>query len=386
MMLKNAHHSSACNRRDMMRRVFGAGVGVGFLRDFGAFAEGEGAAIQAGRTSPSQAAPPGAIIRTIVKDLDPAAITGRTLVHEHLGSGGRSAGATPQRPSEDVNWMAEELTATKKHGVACIVAAQTSMPGPEVAEYLKQLSERTGIHVVATGAFYMGPSYPPDVKTKSEEQIADDLVRAAGAGRFGAFGEIGVGPDQADLSPEEKKVYRAIGRAHTRTRLPIITHNNYSTGPRVPMDMGLRQLDTFEAAGVKPQSLAIGHVCCLNDPKAEIAQRIAKRGAFVAFDRLTRQQQWMTDEQRLKMVMALLEAGFVDHLLMSSDYGGTVVASVGEKEFRPGPFLARDGGPGWARSLVWFVPMMQKAGATDDTLRRITVDNPRRFLAFVPAD
>ena len=39
---------------------------------------------------------------------------------------------------------------------------------------------------------------------------------------------------------------------------------------------------------------------------------------------------------------------------------------------------------GYARPITNFVPRLRAAGATDDVLHRITVDNPRRFLAFVP--
>jgi predicted metal-dependent phosphotriesterase family hydrolase len=31
-----------------------------------------------------------------------------------------------------------------------------------------------------------------------------------------------------------------------------------------------------------------------------------------------------------------------------------------------------------------FVPKLRAAGVKDDVLHRITVDNPRRFLAFTP--
>jgi Phosphotriesterase family len=55
----------------------------------------------------------------------------------------------------------------------------------------------------------------------------------------------------------------------------------------VPKDAGLRQLDVFESVGVKPQRVAIGHTCCLDDPTADIIKQIAKRGAFVGFDRVT---------------------------------------------------------------------------------------------------
>ena len=37
-----------------------------------------------------------------------------------------------------------------------------------------------------------------------------------------------------------------------------------------------------------------------------------------------------------------------------------------------------------AITLTVFVPKLRAAGVKDDTIRRITVDNPRRFLAFVP--
>jgi phosphotriesterase-related protein len=327
--------------------------------------------------------PRGAIIRTILKDIDPDAITGATLMHEHLGSGQRQPGAPLERPTQDVDWMVEELKAGRKVGLGCIVAAQTSIPGPDVAGYLKQLSERTGLHIVPTGAHYMNQAYPKDLATKTEDEIADGLVQAANAERFGAFGEFGVAADEADLAPEEKRVFRAVGKAHVRTGIPIFTHNNYSTGPNVPMDIALRQLDLFESVGVKPQSCAIGHVCCLDDPTADVAKKLAKRGAFVGFDRLTRQQQWVTDEKKLAMILALLDAGYADHLLLSSDFPGGTNAAVGERELRS-PVFARDGGPGWARVLVWFVPMMRKAGVSEQTIRRITVDNPRRFLAFVP--
>jgi predicted metal-dependent phosphotriesterase family hydrolase len=38
-----------------------------------------------------------------------------------------------------------------------------------------------------------------------------------------------------------------------------------------------------------------------------IAKRVAKRGAFVAFDRMTRQQQWVSDAKRIEMLKALID-------------------------------------------------------------------------------
>jgi len=44
----------------------------------------------------------------------------------------------------------------------------------------------------------------------------------------------------------------------------------------------------------------------------------------------------------------------------------------------------RCGGPGIAQTVTVFGPMLLAAGVSEATLRRVPVDNPRRFLAFVP--
>jgi phosphotriesterase-related protein len=363
--------------------LFGAGAGLTWAVSEAARL-GAGAAGQRG----SSTGPSGTIVRTVLGDVAPAAISGTTLMHEHLGSGspelpvgGSSVPATD--PTRDVAWMLEELTAARKAGLGCIVAAQTVLPGPGNVPYLERLARATGLHIVAAGAYYSARTYPKDVAAKTEDEIADDLVRAATSGRYGAFGEFGMLNDTADLDPVERKVFRAVARAQARTGIPIFTHCNYSTGANVSMDIGLRQLDVLESAGASIRSVAIGHVCCLDDPMVDVATRIAKRGAFVAFDRVTRQQQWVPDEKKASMVRALVDAGLVDQILLSSDYIGRINDSVGEVNTY-GPLHTREGGPGYARPVVLFLPHLRKAGVDERAIARLMVDNPRRFLTFEP--
>jgi hypothetical protein len=63
------------------------------------------------------------------------------------------------------------------------------------------------------------------------------------------------------MSELERKVFRAVGKVHRSTNLPIFTHNAYGTGPSVPKDAGLHQLDVLESVGVKPERIAVGHTC-----------------------------------------------------------------------------------------------------------------------------
>ena len=254
----------------------------------------------------------------------------------------------------------------EKDGITCIVDGGHPDMGRNL-ESLKTISQRTGIYIVASGGFYMERTYPPELAGKSEDQIAEDLAKEAADNRYGAFGEIGENPN-APMSAAEQKVFRAIGKAHLRTNLSIFTHNAYGTGPNVPKDAGLRQLDVFESVGVKPGRVVIGHTCCLDDPEADIIRQIAKRGAWVGFDRMNTVEQFVTDEKRVKMLLKFLDAGYVNQLLLASDFTG-------------GRTLE---GPLYARTKTVFAPKLAQAGVKEEIIHQILYDNPRRFLAFVP--
>jgi len=312
-----------------------------------------------------------AVIRTVLKDIAPDSLgSAATLFHEHLSFEwarvtGRQDRPGPSKEATDVAYLGQQLELAAGEGVGCIVDAGTTDVGRDVA-FLRQIAARTRVHIVACGGLYMQRTYPADIAARSEDQIAGDLVKEAAAGRYGAFGEIGEMPNAA-MTADERKVFRAVGRAHLRTNLPIFTHNAYGTGPNVPKDAGLRQLDAFESVGVKPGRVAIGHTCCLDDPAADVIREIAKRGAYVGVDRVT--GGLVPDDKKVGMVLKFLEAGYADRLLLSSDYN----------------FTARSASrPGYGTTLTMFVPKLRAAGVTDETLRRITVDNPRRFLAFEP--
>src|SRR5688572_4600615 len=248
--------SSAIARRRLLQ-LLGTGAGLGAAWKMGVVPASLDGWQARGGTAPA----PGvkAIIRAVSADLDPATLTGATLMHEHLGSGRSDAQAT--NPTQDAGWMAEELAAGKKVGLACIVSSYTGPPTADELTYLRELTARTGVLIVAAAAYYTPQTYPRDVQTRSEEQIADVFVEAVRTGRVGAFGELGMTNDAADLDLLEKKVFRATARASARTGVPIFTHTNYSTGTRVSMDIGLKQLDELEKGGARPSSIAIGHVC-----------------------------------------------------------------------------------------------------------------------------
>ena len=338
--------------------------------------------------------PKGAVIRALLKDYAPEDLAGgATLFHEHMSlgadfnqrftaasaaaralngpppaplgtppaapraggggaapGGGRAAGpgapAGPN-PMSDVSLMARELVDARNDGVACIVDGGHPDSGRDI-NFLRQVSMMSGVPIVAGGGFYAQPWYPTEISSMSENQIVDALIRQADEDTLGAWGEIG---SWDEITADERKVFRAIGRAHVATNLPIFTH----TG--IPGKSALEQLDILEDAGVRPGRVVIGHLGNLVDANVYVHKIVCRRGAYVGFDR----QGGGGDANVVPMVMSLLEAGYADHLMFSAD-------------------TMR----GYGKTLTVFLPKLRAAGVSDDVLHKIMVDNSRRWLAFVP--
>jgi len=310
----------------------------------------------------------------VLKDLSPDALAGgATLFHEHMSLSTAyqdKLASLLQRPGqpglqytrpyfmERFDLLLGEMRAAVGDGVVCLVDGGHADMGRSV-DFLTRLSSHSGMKIVASGGYYTQPFYPPELASMSDDAIADQLVRDAERERWGAFGEIGSWDEITDL---ERKVFRAVAKAHLRTSLPIFTHTAQGKS-------ALEQLEIFESLGVKPQHVVIGHMGGLIDPEAKTHIAIAKRGAFVGFDRLGGRPE--SDARQVTMIKAMIDAGYADEVLLASDFATETA-------------LKANGGPGYAKTITVFVPLLRKAGVSEQIVHRITVDNPRRFLAFVP--
>ena len=341
--------------------------------------------------------PKGAVIRTVLKDYAPEELAGgATLFHEHMSfqddfmtrwtgyaadtrretampgaaqapAAPRPASATPppappSTPSgqyfmRDLAYQTEEMRLAKADGVACIVDGGHPDMGRDI-NFLKQISQQSGLPIVAGGGFYTQPFYPKEIATWSEDQVFQALMKQAATEPIGCWGEIG---SWDWITKDERKVFRAVGRASVATNLPIFTH----TG--IPGKSAVEQLDIFEDVGVDPKKVVIGHVGNLVDANVEVHRAICRRGAFIGFDR----QGAAGDTQQVPMVIKLLEAGYANNIMIASDLSNIAQTKQGK-------------GPGYARALTVFVPKLKEAGANEAVLKQIMNDNPRQFLAFVP--
>ena len=324
----------------------------------------------------------GAIVRTVLGDVDPGVLgTGATMFHEHLSFDYSSPPAEPRAPdtpppasptnAEMLDLVVEELEMAAFDGVSCIV---DSSIGPRTEQQLQNLTEmanRSDVHIVVGGSYFLQRSYPSDLISLPEEEIADALVAQADRERWGALGEVGTSfPEMHD---DERKMLRAVSRAHLATGLPIFTHVPHESCPSCARE----QLDIYETAGVDLAHLCIGHQSTItpaDDPGWEVHKEIARRGAFIGFDTVGHRMSssFIPERVKVQMVVDAIEAGFEDQILLSSDFANTTQ-------------IKANWGNGFSTVLVQFVPKLRYYGVGDETLQKILVDNPRRWLAYRPA-
>jgi len=295
---------------------------------------------------------------------------GVTLTHEHLLANFNPHTEGAKDPvdygrDEVLKIALPHLARIRDLGCRTFIDATAVGLGRDV-RLLRRLSEQSGLNILTTTGNYAAVEYrflPQYVYDSSPEVLARRWIDEWIHGIDGTDvrpGFIKLGFNGRALSDVEKTLIRAGAIAHRETGLVIGAH----TGQAVA---AFEQLDILEDAGVKPNRIVIGHVGNLVDPQVQVHKAICRRGAFIGFDR----QGGPGDAQQVPLVMALLEAGFAENLMFSAD-----ISNAGQ--------MKKNGGQGYAKTLTVFVPKLKAAGANDDVLRQIMMDNPRRFLAFVP--
>ena len=129
-------------------------------------------------------------------------------------------------------------------------------------------------------------------------------------------------------------------------------------------------MDVLEEAGHDLGRFIWVHAQTETDPT--VLEEAARRGAYLEFDSVGAPFQSQT--ALLETVAALIEAGYIDQLLLSHDAGWYNPA-------RPDG-LPEEGYRGYTALTKEFIPALLERGISEEQVRRITVDNPARAFAF----
>ena len=189
---------------------------------------------------------------------------GVTQTHEHLWcnqalcrSGDRWRPANPRTLMilDELDVATEELREVKALGGGAIVEATVGGWGRDVAK-LRELSESTGLHIVACGGYYVEACHPVWARDFDVDALAEVLVREATEGADGTDIKIGIlksAISRPVIEGEEERCARAVARAQLRTGLTITTHTSGNIRFEIEGgNIGMQHLDLFEAEGVDP--------------------------------------------------------------------------------------------------------------------------------------
>jgi phosphotriesterase-related protein len=283
---------------------------------------------------------------------------GPTDSHEHLFF------VTPLQPGDelaDVELAVEEARTLVDAGAGTLVD-WTPLDLGRDPEGLLQVSEATGLHVVAATGVHRDSHYPADHPLRLE--TGDVLARRFVADIEGPgvrSGVIKVGASYHRLQPFEQKAFAAAADAHLQTGVPLCVHTEHGT-------MGLGIVERLHQLGVAPRSVILAHLDRNPDP-VEHAETGAS-GAWLQLDGPGRAKYW-PDSTVLQLISDLADRGLEAQLLLGGDTG------------RSSMMRAYGGGPGLDYLFARFKPRLERELGTELS-RLIFVENPARAFAFDP--
>ena len=284
---------------------------------------------------------------------------GFTLTHEHLHND-QFPVYTSDRNARmyDIEMMVEEVQLYADAGGSTMFEVTPPDLGRNPAG-IAEVSRRTGVHILMSTGRYREEFYEAELWKRPAADIATEFTAEIEEGvdgiRAALIAEIGV--NGYHVTPIEERIHRAAARAHNATGVPISTHSPCS-------EVGLGQLDIFEEEGVDLRRVVVGH--CDTWPFIEYHEAIAARGAFVQYD-VIRGIFPAEVKRQARLVVEMISRGHIEQLLISQDINREIS-------------LVGYGGTGYAYIITTFSDMLREAGVTDEQLRTISVDNPRRLL------
>ena len=265
----------------------------------------------------------------------------------------------------------EEANYFKRAGGKTIVDCTTIGLSRDVRA-LREISEATGLNIIAGAGFYIDASHPKYVNEKTDEELAQQIASEITEGadgtdtKCGIIGEIGTG---WPITKNEAKVLRAAVYAQQKTGAPLNIHP-YASGKHCH-----ELLDILKDASAPLDKVVLSHIDEAGyDP--EYTSSLAKRGCYVEFDTFGLEIYFDTwgvhdpsDYERVEGVCELVKRGYASSVLLSQDVYLKIC-------------LRKYGGYGFDHILTHIVPMFRRSGLKQEEIDTMLVGNPTRLLAF----
>lgn len=342
-------------------------------------------------------------IQTVLGVIEPEEL-GITLPHEHLVCDGTAWFVEPEEATEKYwsqqpvsmeslwwiryNWFKnkDDLVTTDEAEAIDELRHFVRAGGNSVVEMsnhglardpraLARISRATGLNIVMGSGYYLACSLPDRFNDLTREDIRDEIVRdiregvpGTGGIKAGFIGEIGTSWPIDD---------REIISLRAAVDAQKITGANLNVHPGQGEEAAFKCLAILEEEGADLTRTTMDHIDrAVRDPQNRL--KLAEKGLMLEYDLFGRegyypQEQRLidlpTDHVRINEIMDLIEAGFIDQVLISSD--------IWNKHQR-----RTYGGWGYDHILRNVVPAMLAKGLSEEQVETIMVANPKRTFTF----
>ncbi|MEA3337098.1 MAG: esterase [Chloroflexota bacterium] len=288
---------------------------------------------------------------------------GMILPHEHIFVDLRTwdqPGYAEAEPAEVIELMAPEIARAQAVGITTIVECSTVGVGRR-ADIDRVVSEATGLPIVVPTGVYREPWIPNWVHAASEEKLRDWMIEELqgeiqNSGVQAAWIKISAGDD--GLTDCETKVLRAAAAAGMATNAVIGSHTIRGRVVR-------EQLDIIEQAGYRPDRFIWIHTQA--EPDFDLHLEMGRRGCWLEYDAIGSEH--FGDQDCVRLVQQISDAGLADQLLLSHDRGWYDPALPGGGTPLPYTYLN-----------IELFPQLLQAGISESELNQLTQLNP--FQAF----
>ena len=305
-------------------------------------------------------------LKTFLKSDLCAETRGRALFYMHKHKDNQE-----QRNAEET---IAELKYYKAAGGYAIVDVTPPGIGRDAA-VIKQISEESGVKIVASTGLYIEETHPANTRGMSIPELTDLFLKDLNSGmdgtdiRAGYIGEIGMSDD---WTQREVEVLKAAGAASAQSGVAMTVHQP------IFQTYGDLIVDILLAEGVDPDNIILSH-CDPTLIDVNYHCGLLERGVRLQFDEFQLEfpvtygpyvKRWLPrDIDRIRHIKYLCDCGFEDRITVSMDMG----------LFKP--IYRTYGGPGYAYLVDHLYPFFLYEGVTEEQMEKILVRNPISILA-----
>jgi phosphotriesterase-related protein len=294
---------------------------------------------------------------------------GFTLMHEHIliaNPAMRQAFADWVDVDAVMDFAVAELVSARERGVRTVVDLTPINLGRDI-QVIEEVARRAEVQIVAaTGYYWTEEAWLVGWEV---DQIVEKTIREITDGIAGTSIKAGIikcATDHAGVTPVNDKLLRVAARLHRNTGVPISTHTEVNNRS------GLAQQEVFEEEGVDLRRVVIGH--CGDSKDLDYLEAILARGSFIGMDRFG-VEMLLPTESRVATVAELCRRGYAGQMVLSHD-------ACCHMDFFPDMNVLRQFAQLWNFRHIPddILPALRKEGVSEEQIRSMTVDNPRRVF------